>query len=303
MTRAIDALIPVLIRLFQTLRTEQGLSQDALADRANIHRTTIGLLERGDREPSLSIAAQIAEGLGYPLSELLAKARLISEGKLSEEDAFAEEKVRLLDPRHLRNCDVFEDFIGLRSSALLEAIQGCYHTLDMMDDQLTFRNSPPVARLVELANLSSMVGNLVGGAFAEASQGLYQRNRPHHYPDLLPLRQPARNLELKVALETNRPKGHLPKPGRFITFRYVLGDRRGNFVRGKEFRGDTVWFWEVKIGSLRETDYAISNTAGDSGKTAVIKSEKFKSMALVYFNPSFCPHPANHSGSIYPGFN
>lgn len=296
-----DPAVAALLKLFHVLRVEQGLTLEELADRAQVHRTTIGLLEREERAPSVALASQVAGSLGYPLSELLAKAELISQGRLSQEEAFQEEKARLVDASMLRNPSAFEAFTGMPASTLLTAIQGCYHTLDMIDDQLTSRGSPPIGRLVELANLSSMIGNLVGGCLADASDGLYKRNRPHAYPDLLAQNSPAAHLELKVALETNKPKGHLPKPGRYITFRYVLGDRKGSYARGKESRGDTVWFWEARVGYVGKEDFSCSNTEGDSGKTAVIKTEVFNSMSLVFFNPSFCPHPLRNG--LYPGFN
>lgn len=296
-----DPTVAVLLRLFHALRVDQGLTLEQLADQASVHRTTIGLLERGERTPSVAIAAQLARALGHPLSELLSKSELIADGHLTEQTAFKAEKARLLAPSCLRNITAFEDFTGLRSANLLDAIQGCYSTLDLIDDQLVSRGSPPIGKLVELANLSSMIGNLVGGCFASASDGLYERNRPHTYPDLLALRAPAKPLELKVALETNKPKGHLPKPGRYITFRYVLGDRLGNFVRGKDERGGTVWFWEVRVGRLRESDFSCSNTEGDSGKTAVVKTEAFAAMPVVFYDQKFCPHPLRKG--TYPGFN
>lgn len=146
-----------------------------------------------------------------------------------------------------------------------------------------------------------MIGNLVGGCIASESDGLYKRNRPHSYPDLLALKKPAKPLELKVALETNKPKGHLPKPGRYITFRYVLGDRFGNYIRGKDKRGTTVWFWEARIGQVKVEDFSCSNTEGDSGKTAVIRTDVFNTMQLVFFDPKFCPHPLRNG--TYPGYN
>ena len=296
-----EPLLVELLKLLHVLRVEQGLTLDQLADRANLHRTTIGLLERGERSPSVTVAAQLAEALGYQLSDLLSKAELIAQGKLTEGEAFQKEKARQLNISTLRNTDAFESYTGMPSSSLLDAIKGCYHTLDMIDDQLISRGSPPIARLVELANLSSMVGNLVGGCLADASEGLYVRNRPHAYPDLLALKPPAHPLELKVSLETNKPKGHLPKPGRYITFRYVLGDRLGNYARGKMNRGPTVWFWEARVGDIGIDDFSISNTEGDSGKTAVVNTEVFQAMPVVFFDPKYCPHPfKNHT---YPGQN
>jgi transcriptional regulator with XRE-family HTH domain len=297
-----DPLVISLLKLLQSLRLDQGFTLEELADRANVHRTTVGLLERNERSPSVSVASQLANALGYSLSDLLAKSELIVEGKISEREAFREEKARQrVDASKLRNADAFEEFTGMPSNSLLTAIQGTYHTLDMIDDQLVSRGSAPIAGLVELANLSSMVGNLVGGCLADASSGLYERNRPHKYPDLLSLHNSAQHLELKVALETNRPKGHLPKPGRYITFRYSLGDRSGNFARGKESRGQTVWFWEARIGVIREHDFDNSNTDGDSGKTSTIKTIAFQAMPVVFFDRTYCPHPMRHD--TYPGFN
>lgn len=53
------------------VRLESGLSQEALADRAGLHRTYMGLVERGESNISLVKYAMIAEALDMSLSELL----------------------------------------------------------------------------------------------------------------------------------------------------------------------------------------------------------------------------------------
>lgn len=97
-----------------------------------------------------------------------------------------------------------------------------------------------------------------------------------------------------MALETNKPKGHLAKSGYYIIFRYVLGDSNNIFQKGKQNRGDTVWIWEVRIGFLNESDFSLSNTIGDSGKTAVIKTEAYNNLALVFFDKFFSPYASNN---------
>jgi hypothetical protein len=156
--------------------------------------------------------------------------------------------------------------------------------------------------LVELANLSSMIGNLLAAGLVEHSGGAYSRNTPHTYPDLVSQRAGFGGIKVKTALERNKPRAHLPKSGIHLTFRYVLCNQEGRFVRGKENRGKTAQFWEIKVGDLNQADYDLSNTEGDSGKTAVIKTTVLRAMTLIYFDPRLLPF-ATRIGEPYRGFN
>jgi transcriptional regulator with XRE-family HTH domain len=290
------------IELTKRMREQKGLTIEQLADLAGVHRTTIGLLERQERSPTLQVASQIAGALKIPLSELIQEAELIGSGQTSADELADFHKKRTPSRAYLRNEDKLIEMIGIDGNALLGAIDACYQTLDTIDEQLIGKGALPIAHLVELANLSSMVGNMVGGGIADCSNGLYARNKPHTYPDLVPQSAQAVDLELKMALETNKPKGHLPKAGTYITFRYVLCDKRGNYTRGKDNRGDTVWIWEVKVGKLEEEDFSCSNTEGDSGKTAVIKTEVHNNMHLVYYVSEHLPYAPKPNGK-YVGYN
>lgn len=59
------------------LRQIKGLSQEDLAFKAGVHRTYLGGIERGERNPALKNIANIAKALDVSLSELflLEKAR------------------------------------------------------------------------------------------------------------------------------------------------------------------------------------------------------------------------------------
>lgn len=290
------------IEIVKFIREKRGLTLEQLAELAGVHRTTIGLLERKERSPTLQVATQLAAALDVQLSKLIQEAELIARGKSDIGGLVSTHEARKSDRRFLRNEAKLIQTIGINGTALLGAIDSCYQTLDAIDEQLLGKGAVPIANLVELANLSSMVGNMVGGGIADCSNGLYERNKPHTYPDLLPQASQAVDLELKMALETNKPKGHLPKAGTYITFRYILGDKYGRYVRGKNTRGDTVWIWEVKVGVLSESDFSCSNTDGDSGKTAVIKTEVHNKMHLVYYNPDHLPYASKDDG-LYVGYN
>ena len=54
------------------LRTERGWSQEGLADRAGLHRTYIGSIERGEQNISLENIEKLAATLGVSLAELFA---------------------------------------------------------------------------------------------------------------------------------------------------------------------------------------------------------------------------------------
>lgn len=52
------------------LRLKTGLSQEELAFKAGVHRTYLGGIERGERNPSLKNIAALAHALNVTLSDL-----------------------------------------------------------------------------------------------------------------------------------------------------------------------------------------------------------------------------------------
>ena len=62
----------VLGQNLRRVRTERGLSQEAFADVLGYHRTYVGGLERGERNPTLRSLERIADVLGVDALDLLA---------------------------------------------------------------------------------------------------------------------------------------------------------------------------------------------------------------------------------------
>jgi transcriptional regulator with XRE-family HTH domain len=59
----------------KAFRTELGLSQEALAFECRLHRTYISGVERGVRNPTVTVIEKIAMALKVPTSRLLDEAR------------------------------------------------------------------------------------------------------------------------------------------------------------------------------------------------------------------------------------
>ena len=65
---------PDLVKLgerIKQLRTQQGLSQETLAAKCKLHRTYIGMVERGERNLNYLTLLKIARGLDVKTSEIV----------------------------------------------------------------------------------------------------------------------------------------------------------------------------------------------------------------------------------------
>ena len=56
-------------------RQARGLSQEALAERAGVHRTYLGSVERAERNVSIDNMERLAHALGVELRDLLKDAK------------------------------------------------------------------------------------------------------------------------------------------------------------------------------------------------------------------------------------
>lgn len=55
----------------QKVRKEKGISQEELASMLSMHRTYVGMVERGERNPTIRTLYKIAKALKVDSSELL----------------------------------------------------------------------------------------------------------------------------------------------------------------------------------------------------------------------------------------
>lgn len=57
------------------LREKAGLTQEELAEIADLHYSYVGHIERGTKNPSLKSLTKIADALGVPVAQLMADSR------------------------------------------------------------------------------------------------------------------------------------------------------------------------------------------------------------------------------------
>lgn len=65
-----NLLLKALGQRIRELRTEQGYSQEAFADKCGVHRTFMGTVERGESNLSFQNIAKVSTTLGVTLSTL-----------------------------------------------------------------------------------------------------------------------------------------------------------------------------------------------------------------------------------------
>jgi transcriptional regulator with XRE-family HTH domain len=59
--------------VLKELRTEKKLSQEKLAEKSDLHKNYISLLETGQRQPTITTVFSLAKALGIKPEELIAK--------------------------------------------------------------------------------------------------------------------------------------------------------------------------------------------------------------------------------------
>ncbi len=64
-----------LARNLRLIRARKGISQEALADLAGLHRTYVGSVERGERNISIDNIVKLANALGVLAADLIGKGQ------------------------------------------------------------------------------------------------------------------------------------------------------------------------------------------------------------------------------------
>jgi transcriptional regulator with XRE-family HTH domain len=69
-------------RVIRASRIAKGYSQEQLAERAGLHRTYVGMVERGERNITIVNYIRVARSLGMSVTELIASSSSSKGGEL-----------------------------------------------------------------------------------------------------------------------------------------------------------------------------------------------------------------------------
>lgn len=72
-----------LAKNLRLLRARDGLSQEALADMVDLHRTYVGSIERSERNVSLDNVEKLATALKIDICELLSESLIFDQSNTS----------------------------------------------------------------------------------------------------------------------------------------------------------------------------------------------------------------------------
>jgi transcriptional regulator with XRE-family HTH domain len=80
----------VLGERIQALRTERGLTLQALADRSEVSVSMLSAVERGAKAPTIVVLDRIAAGLGIPLTRLITQPERMIVRRAADQDTVQE---------------------------------------------------------------------------------------------------------------------------------------------------------------------------------------------------------------------
>jgi DNA-binding XRE family transcriptional regulator len=143
-----DAILRQFGSRLRNIRTKVGLSQEDLAEKAGFSRSYYTEIETGKRNVSLLNLNRLADALNVELTDLL-----------MSQPAQQAAQTRVPVASGFINGSVLEA-AGLTAEMVQGGIAYSYRILDAIDQTLLSSNTTRIAKMVELANLSSMLGNI-----------------------------------------------------------------------------------------------------------------------------------------------
>ncbi len=228
-------------QLIVKLRKDRNISQEKLALDAEVDRTRLGEIERGDANPTIDTLIKLATLLGQTLGSLIEEAEEMSSGVIRK-------PIPIVNPKHInRNIPLPQ---GLTHDQLEKALNKTLVILNQI-------GLDPTKGDIQMNIYSGAVSNVVTKAIAETSDLVQNKDTSH--PDLynpnLDHNDPDWGLEMKATYRIGKGgESHNPGGGWFMIVIYQIIDGQTHIV-------------QVEVAHLKKEDWIIHDRAEHSSRT------------------------------------
>ncbi len=228
-------------QIITQLRTERNISQEKVALEAEVDRTRLGEIERGEANPTIGTLNKIANVLGQKMGSLIVEAEELSSGVIKK-------TIPTVKPEYINRDVILPQ--GLTYDQLEKALNRALVILSQI-------GLDPLNGDIQMNIYSGVVSNIVTKAIAETSDFAQYKDTAH--PDLynpkLDRNDPDWGLEMKA---TNRigkgAESHNSGKGGFMIVVYHLMD-------GQTF------ITQVEVAQLEKEDWIVHDRAENSSRT------------------------------------
>jgi transcriptional regulator with XRE-family HTH domain len=255
----------VLGQLIYQLRKEHKISQEQLAFDADVDRTRLGEIERGEANPTIDTLSKIAKVLGQTIGPLIIEAEELSSG-------ITKKPFPTVNPSYINRTVPLPK--GLTHDQLEQALNRTLVILNQI-------GLNPEKGDIQWNIYSGAVSNIITKAIAEASS--FVQNKETVHPDLynpnLDSTDPDRGLEIKATHQIGKG-GESHNPGKcwFMVVVYQIIDEQTHIV-------------QVETAYLTKEEWTIHERGEYSNRTRTAVTTASATQKLrensVYLDPNY----------------
>jgi DNA-binding XRE family transcriptional regulator len=247
------------------LRSDRGISQEKLALDAEMDRTRVGEIERGEANATIDTLSKIANVLGQKLGSLIVEAEELSSGVIRK-------IVPTVNPAYINRSVPVPT--GLTHDQLEKALNQTLVVLSQIE-------LDPTQGDIQYNIYSGVVSNIVTKSIAQTSDFLQNKDTKH--PDLfnphLDRNHPDWGLEMKASNQIAKGgESHNPGKGWFMVVIYQIVEGQTHIV-------------QVEVARLAKEDWTVHERAENSNRTrtavTVLEATNKLRRNSVYVDPSY----------------
>jgi DNA-binding XRE family transcriptional regulator len=252
-------------QVIYSLRKERSISQEQLALDAEVDRTRLGEIERGEANPTIDTLNKIAYTLGQTLGSVIIEAEELSTGVTKK-------------PFPTINPDYMNRSIPLPKGLTYEQLEKALNRAISILNQIGLN---PENGGIQWNIYSGVVSNIVTKAIAEASSFVQNKEteRPDLYNPLLSHDDPDWSIEMKATHQIGKGgESHNPEKGWFMVVVYQIVEEQTHIV-------------QVEVAYLTREDWKIHERAEHSSRTRTAVTIQSATRKLrensVYLDPRY----------------